>query len=104
MINRFLVVCILVLLAGGLANGAHAQPDQPVASVNGSPISRSEFEAALRARVVPTFGSRTAGDTGAIVLRELIKERLAEQLVSQETISAISNSRVNWIGCGGRSC
>lgn len=91
MVYRALFLVALLLVNAAFASGVRAEQDVAVASVNGSPILKSELEAAIRARVVPGFGSRAATDTRAVVLRELIKERLGEQVVSQETIAANPN-------------
>lgn len=52
------------------------------------PITSEELDRAVNARVVGTFGSSDADRARSTVLQELIKERLAEELVTEEAISA----------------
>lgn len=93
----FLAVALLTLTlspaAGETSTSAATDPtlalDETIARVGDTPpITRSELDAAMKSRVVETFGSRNMSIARGTVLTELIKERLAEELVSDDVIAA----------------
>lgn len=90
---RAAAVAIILLCSVGVAwtqnNGATSSEGKAVARVGAAPpITSGELDRAVNARVVGTFGSTDVAQARARVLKELIKERLADELVTDEMITA----------------
>ena len=91
--HKFFLATILGLMTCHLdASNAFTQEAGPareiVATVgNTEPITRAELDDAVGARVQQTFGSQDEPRARAQVLKELIKERLAEEIVTDEEIA-----------------
>lgn len=81
------LLCLQIVWAQGL-NPAAPQ-DKVVARVGSiPPITSDELDQAVSDRVISTFGNSDVPRARAAVLKELIKERLAETLVTDEMIAA----------------
>ena len=86
-------VIFTVILLLGVAWAQNSTPSTPqdtvVARVGATPpITSDELDRAVKDRVIGTFGSSDVTRARATVLKELIKERMAEELVTGELIAA----------------
>lgn len=88
------VVFLLLVTVPGSAQdkpgpAPSSQASEVIATVeNTPPITRGELDRAVRERVIRNFGATDKARVEAAVLKELIRERLAETLLTDEVIKA----------------
>lgn len=78
---------VILALAIGVANAAQALEDEIIVSVNGTPITRQELEAAVADRAVRTFQISEPHKIRTVILRDMILQEISAQLMGEREVA-----------------